>query len=177
MKNIDSFEFLFENAPLPYQSLDKNGNIIMVNKAWLEVLGYKKDEVIGKWFGDFLPSKSIDVFKGCFSELRAAGKILNNEIEINRKDGVSILASFNGIIVCDDKGEIMRTDCIFMDITERKKMEEAIAESEKNLDLAQEVGEIGSYVVGIPFEFFVEKWVRRLHLDFMMANQLLVAEK
>lgn len=31
--------------------------------------------------------------------------------------------------------------------------------------------------VGMPFEFFVEKWMRRLHLDFMMANQLLVAAK
>jgi len=31
--------------------------------------------------------------------------------------------------------------------------------------------------IGMPFEFFVEKWIRRLHLDFMMANQLLVAEK
>jgi len=31
--------------------------------------------------------------------------------------------------------------------------------------------------IGIPFEFFVEKWMRRLHLDFMMANQLLVARK
>jgi len=31
--------------------------------------------------------------------------------------------------------------------------------------------------VGMPFEFFVEKWMRRLHLDFMMANQLLVAKR
>ena len=31
--------------------------------------------------------------------------------------------------------------------------------------------------VGMPFEFFVEKWMRRFHLDFMMANQLLVAGK
>lgn len=31
--------------------------------------------------------------------------------------------------------------------------------------------------IGMPFEFFVEKWMRRLHLDFMMANQLLVATK
>ena len=31
--------------------------------------------------------------------------------------------------------------------------------------------------VGMPFEFFVEKWMRRFHLDFMMANQLLVARK
>ena len=31
--------------------------------------------------------------------------------------------------------------------------------------------------VGMPRELFVEKWMRSLHLDFMMANQLLVARK
>lgn len=31
--------------------------------------------------------------------------------------------------------------------------------------------------VGMPFEFFVEKWTRRFQLDFMMANQLLVAKR
>lgn len=31
--------------------------------------------------------------------------------------------------------------------------------------------------IGIPFEFFIEKWILRFHLDFMLANQLLVACK
>ena len=51
------YQALFLCAPLPYQSLDEDGNILLVNKAWLKALGYEKEkEVIGKWFGDFLAS-------------------------------------------------------------------------------------------------------------------------
>ena len=41
-ENEGKFRLLCEKAPLPYQSLDKNGCLIDVNLAWLEVLGYKR---------------------------------------------------------------------------------------------------------------------------------------
>ena len=50
----ERFRVLFEKAPLSYQSLDFNGYFIEVNQKWLDMLGYSRDEVIGKWFGDFL---------------------------------------------------------------------------------------------------------------------------
>ena len=37
-----------------FQSLDVNGNILEVSDGWLEIMGYKKEEVIGKFFGSFL---------------------------------------------------------------------------------------------------------------------------
>ena len=40
------FRDLFENAPLPYQSLDREGNILHVNQAWLELTGYQLNQVI-----------------------------------------------------------------------------------------------------------------------------------
>ena len=39
---------------LPYHSLNSDGIFIDVNKAWLDTLGYTRDEVIGCWYGDFL---------------------------------------------------------------------------------------------------------------------------
>jgi len=33
----------------PYQSLDEEGRIIHVNKAWLDALGYSHEEVIGRY--------------------------------------------------------------------------------------------------------------------------------
>ncbi|MEZ4508740.1 MAG: PAS domain S-box protein [Eubacteriales bacterium] len=50
----ERFKMLFNQAPLGYQSLDENGTIIEVNHQWLSMLGYERDEVIGKWFGDFV---------------------------------------------------------------------------------------------------------------------------
>lgn len=48
----------FDQAPLSYQSLDENGSFLSVNQAWLDALGYRLEEVIGKNFGD-LPINSI----------------------------------------------------------------------------------------------------------------------
>ena len=50
-----TLRFFYQNAPIAYQSLDEKGHLIEVNKAWLDTLGYDREEVIGKSFGDFLP--------------------------------------------------------------------------------------------------------------------------
>lgn len=50
----ERLQILFNHAPLSYQSLDFDGNIIEVNEKWLATLGYTQIEVIGKWFGNFL---------------------------------------------------------------------------------------------------------------------------
>ena len=44
---------LYENAPLGYQSLDDNGNIIEVNDAWCSALGYQRVDIIGMNFSGF----------------------------------------------------------------------------------------------------------------------------
>ena len=48
------FRRLFDQAPLSYQSLDAEGCLIDVNQAWLDLLGYSRDKVIGRRFDDFL---------------------------------------------------------------------------------------------------------------------------
>ena len=58
----EKYRGLFENAPLPYQSLDENGCFLEINPAWLKVLGgYTREEIIGKPFADFLHPDSIEV--------------------------------------------------------------------------------------------------------------------
>lgn len=36
-----------ENSPLGYQSLNENGYFLAVNQAWMDILGYSREEVIG----------------------------------------------------------------------------------------------------------------------------------
>jgi len=59
----ERFQMLFDNAPLGYQSLDIDGHLIEVNQQWLDTLGYARNEVIGKWFGDFLSPAYQEGFK------------------------------------------------------------------------------------------------------------------
>ena len=62
-------KLLYEEAPLGYQSLDENGHYITVNQTWLDILGYAKEEVIGKSFADFIHPDRRDHFKTNFHGL------------------------------------------------------------------------------------------------------------
>jgi PAS domain S-box-containing protein len=115
---------VFEKASLAYQSLDAYDRYIAVNQAWLDTLGYVKEEVIGKFFADFIHPDRRDHFQENFSRFKSIGEILGVEFEMVKKNGDIIQISLTGKINRTEKGEFQQTHCIFYDITERKRVEE-----------------------------------------------------
>ncbi len=125
------FRHLYEKAPLPYQSLDNKGCILVVNEAWLDVLGYSKEEVIGYSFAKFLLPEFQEHFEYYFPRFREKGEILGVEFEMVKKDGSAILTSYNGKIAYDEQGNFIQTHCIFRDITEQRRTENELATAHK----------------------------------------------
>ncbi len=116
------FQLLFTQAPLGYQSLDFDGKFIEVNPQWLKTLGYQREEVIGKWFGDFLCPEYVEGFRKRFPLFKSQG-FIHSEFEMLSKDGQRLMIAFEGKIGYDSNGEFKQTHCILQDITKRKKME------------------------------------------------------
>ena len=127
------FRLLFDNAPLSYQSLDERGYFLDVNKKWLETLGYEREEVIGKWFGDFLGPGFSEHFDKNFPLFKQACVIDGVEFDMVAKHGRIIRVAFNGRVQVGRDGKFLRTHCIFIDITERRQSESIIKQSEENL--------------------------------------------
>jgi len=125
----ERFVSLFERAPLGYQSLDENGFLIEVNEAWLETLGYGKDEVIGKWFCEFLAPEYVDRFKVFFPIFKKQGRA-HSELEMIQKNGERRFIAFDGRIGHKLDGSFEKTHCIIKDITKEKQVEIKLRESE-----------------------------------------------
>jgi len=122
---------LFSEAPLPYQSLDRDGRIIDVNQAWLSTLGYSAGEVVGQSFDLFLTPFYAEKFRNIFPEFKAAGEAAGVELELMRRDGSIIIASFSGRAITDADGDFQKAQCLFADITERRHFEKALQASEE----------------------------------------------
>ena len=115
---------LYDRTSLAYQSLDCNGCLIEINQTWLETLGYTREEVIGRDFGAFLHPDWQNHFKENFPRFKAIGEILGIEFEMAKKDGSTVIVSLYGHIDTDPDGHFQQTHCVFLDITERKQIED-----------------------------------------------------
>lgn len=126
------FADIFEYAPLGYQSLDSDGNFLLVNEAWTKTLGYTREEVIGHWFGEFLAPEYVDAYRTRFQIFKQQGHI-HSEFEMIHKNGQRLNISFEGSIGYNSDNEFERTHCILQDITEQRQSEETIRASEERL--------------------------------------------
>ena len=121
---------LFERAPLGYQSLDTNGCFLEVNDTWLNTLGYKHDEVIGKWFGNFLAPEFVEPFRKQYTLFITQGHI-HSEFMMVHKSGELKFIAFEGRIGYKSDGSFEQSYCITQDITENKTAEEQLRKSEE----------------------------------------------
>jgi len=138
----DHFRDLFESAPLPYQSLDAGGRVLDVNQAWLDALGYERDEVMGRWFGDFLPPGQQGRFGECFAHLQTRGRISGLEFELLRKDGSLLPVMYDGRIARHADGSFMATHCIWRDLSAERAAREDLRRSVQEVSWRNRIAEV-----------------------------------
>lgn len=81
------FRQLFERAPLAYQSLDIDGNILEVNDAWLDMLGYQRDQVIGHSIADYIEPESRKLLPERFSGFKKRGNVKDLGFTLQKSNG------------------------------------------------------------------------------------------
>jgi len=122
-------------------TVDKDERISMINKKGCEVLGYKEEELIGKnWFETLVPQRIRDEIRGVFRKLMA-GHIKPVEYYENpllAKNKEEKLLSFHNTVIKDPKGQITGVLLSGEDITQRKKVEKELRESEEKFRLLAE---------------------------------------
>ncbi len=148
----DRFRTLFEKAPIPYQSLDEAGNLVEINETFLELLGYERDEILGSNFSELLDSKGRQTFKTNFPKFKARGFVKDVSFRLKKKDGNYIDILLDGKTGHYSDGSFKQTHCVFIDISERKRLEEENKIIERQLRRSQRLEAVGTMVGGISHE-------------------------
>ena len=130
---------LYENSPLGYQSLDIEGCFIESNTSLCWMLGYERNEVIGRWFGDFLTDESAEKFKNNFPEFKARGKVHAVPFDLVTKDGQVISVEIDGRIGHNEQGDFKQTHCVIQDVTTRKQLSSELVQHRHHLEKLVEV--------------------------------------
>jgi PAS domain S-box-containing protein len=129
-QNEAHFRQMYEQSPVAYQSLDIEGRLVEVNDAWLGLLGYAREEVVGRPLADFLDARQADRLWELLAAFLETGRLTDAEFVFVRKDGASVVASAEGRVLRNQLGEFLRTLCVLHDVTAHRRAEQALRDSE-----------------------------------------------
>ncbi|MGR3310160.1 MAG: GAF domain-containing sensor histidine kinase [Candidatus Brocadiales bacterium] len=125
------YKDLYDNAPDMYITSDENGIILDCNKTGAKMLGYRREELIGKPIFGFQTEKDRNMMKNLMRKRSSVVQVEGLELQLLRKDGTPIDVSLNDNYIFDSSGKIIAIRSVYRDISERKKLERQLLEVEK----------------------------------------------
>ena len=117
--------------------IDRNQIVQLINKKGCEILGYPKEEIIGKnWFDNFIPQTQRTEVEKVFRQL-ISGEIEPVEYYENTildKEGDEHIIAWHNSYLTDEDGNIVSTLSSGQDITRRRQAEESLTVNKRLLE-------------------------------------------
>jgi PAS domain S-box-containing protein len=124
--------------------LDSNLHTSYVNRQMAEMLGYEAGEMVGRSVLDSYFPEDVEHKKQLLKR-RQQGVRAQVEERLRQRDGSELWVRMAATPVFNDKGEFDGALAMVSDITERKRAEEALRESEERLSMAVQAGRMYAF--------------------------------
>ena len=125
---------LFEEAPVPYHEVGLDGTILRVNQAECTLLGYEKHEMVGKAVWAFVaPHLQETSREAVHRKLTSSEALRPFEREYRCRDNTPVIAQIHENRIYDEDDRVIGIRTAMLDITERKKQDEALARRTEEL--------------------------------------------
>ncbi len=127
---------LYNHAPCGYDSLDEAGAIVGINDTGLAMLGYAREEVdSGRLNARLLMAPDDKVqFERWIERFVRTGRLRQTEISFRRKDGSVFPGLVSAEAKYDARRKLLYCRATMVDITERKKAEDALLAARADLE-------------------------------------------
>jgi two-component system cell cycle sensor histidine kinase/response regulator CckA len=142
----EKYRMMLESSPDAITVTDLNGIVTDCNEATLALHGFSsKSEAVGRSALDFVAPEDHERALENMKRTLQDGIARDLEYTLLAKGGREFKGELSSRVIRGQAGEPVAFIAITKDISERKRAEEALAESERSLKKAQEIAHVGSW--------------------------------
>jgi PAS domain S-box-containing protein len=161
LKQTARLDELFEQTPEAVAVLSADGRIVRINKEFTRMFGYEPAEVLERPVNDLIvPERLVESAREYNRRLKSGDRV---EVETvrRRKDGNDVHVSLLAVPVTAASGEQVANYAIYRDITERKRAEERLLESEVRFQAIADTAPVMIWTTGTDglCNYFSKPWL------------------
>jgi len=125
------YRSLYEDAPIAYFTIGSDRSILQANSAATRLLGYSKDELLRMELFDLYSDnpEGLSRARSHFERFLRGENIDDEELMMRKSDGEPVWVSLAVRPVRDDRGAVVESRSMAIDITDRKQAQDDLAKS------------------------------------------------
>ena len=137
----NKYALLYDFAPVGYFTLNRDGDIKSVNLTGASLLGTERSFLANHRFENFVADEDRPIFADFLRTVLACREKMTCRLRLSRGNNRSVFVRIEAM--ASESGD--ECHAALVEITERKRADEALRESEYNLAKAQEMSHVGSW--------------------------------